>query len=212
STSTASAEPMACPEASWRTPGASKIVTTASRDSVLESSLSEPPRSTMARSGRPACSIDAVRPVTMARTDTTTPTTPATPRTITRELQNRVGSVRRFMAVTAVVCLNMSASSQSVDEIETSHAEARQKRGHQREQDRVEEPHREDRHGQARHAHHVFLHGNGDHRAGEPERGRRQGDDKAFRDDERKHGLVGEPDGLQDRELRNALPNGLHHR
>ena len=66
---------------------------------ALESSLSEPPRSTMARSGSPPRSRVARNPAAIARIATITPTTPAMPTTITAELPRRDGRFFRFMRV-----------------------------------------------------------------------------------------------------------------
>src|SRR5579859_5279420 len=102
----ASAEPIGLPSAVLRTPGASRMVSALSRESVLPSSEVEPPRMTIARSARPVWSSAAEKPIAMASTEISTPTTPAMPTTMTSELPSREGMPCRLRTVTAPISLN----------------------------------------------------------------------------------------------------------
>ena len=78
---------------------------------VLDSSESEPPRRTMARSGSPPRSKVARNPAAMARIATITPTTPAMPTTITAELPRRDGKFLKFISVISTIWPNIARSS-----------------------------------------------------------------------------------------------------
>ena len=77
-------------------------------ETALESSLSEPPRRTMARVGSPLRTNVSRKPAAMARMATITPTTPAMPTTMTAELPSRDGRFFKFMSVICRIWLNMA--------------------------------------------------------------------------------------------------------
>ena len=83
------------------------IVSTSLRVKLLLSSASDPPRSTMTRSGRPLSATVCRNPVAIASTETRTATTPAMPITMTLEEPARCGRVCSPIVVKAMSCLNM---------------------------------------------------------------------------------------------------------
>ena len=99
STTTNSSADATAPSAERRTPGASLMTRVLSRGRPLLSSVSLPPRMTMAVSGEPAPARAARNPSAMESTATKTTTTPATPVTATRDEPARCGTVRSVSAI-----------------------------------------------------------------------------------------------------------------
>ena len=99
STTTKSSADATGPPAARRTPGASLMIRVLSRGSPLLSSVSLPPRMTIAVSGDPAPASAARNPSAMESTATKTTTTPATPVTATRDEPARCGTVRSVRAI-----------------------------------------------------------------------------------------------------------------
>src|SRR5262245_30301454 len=91
-------------------PGACLITSTSGPPRPLVSSLSAPLRVTSARLGDPDPCIAAENPAAIDSTETNTTTTPAMPTIATAEELRRAGIVRRFSAMTAVVCRSQRIS------------------------------------------------------------------------------------------------------
>src|ERR1700752_1991084 len=90
-------------------PGACLMTSTSAPSRPLVISLSAPLRITGARLGEPDPVIAAEKPAAIDSTDTNTTTTPAIPTTATADELSRAGIVRRFSAVTAMICLSALA-------------------------------------------------------------------------------------------------------
>src|SRR5262245_51804232 len=87
-------------------PGASLMIRASVPSTPLVISVSDPARKTRARPDDPDPAIALENPSDMDSTDTKTTTTPAIPIMATAEEPSRAGIVRRFIIITATVCLN----------------------------------------------------------------------------------------------------------
>ncbi len=105
-------------------------------DSPLVISSVPPPRSTIATSSEPDSSSTARNPSLIEKMPISTATTPAMPTTATIDVALRSVRLRRFMAVTASVCLNQdmkrgsvggSGPPQLIHDLEAPHLQARQR-------------------------------------------------------------------------------------
>src|SRR5690349_4140055 len=116
---------MGLPALSRAIPGASLTTVTVSDPKPLDSSLFEPPRMIMATSSEPEPSSATLKPAAMDSNATSTRVTPPMPSTATSDDDQRCGMFRRFMPVTAAICvkpLAMSVSStapQGVDDLQS---------------------------------------------------------------------------------------------
>ena len=99
------------PCASRRTPAVRSAICRVSKPTVELSSAGEPPRSTITLRGSPLAPNVASMPRDMANSAVNTPTTPAMPITITSDNPRRWGMLRRLIATTWKICLNMTDSS-----------------------------------------------------------------------------------------------------
>src|SRR5580692_10803725 len=135
-----SGESTALASASLARPGAFAIVSRSLRVKLLLSSASDPPRSTMTRSGRPLSAMVWRNPVAMASTETRTATTPAMPITITLEEPARCGRVCMPIEVKAMSCLNivlrarLALLHESIDHVQAHRAQRRRGADQERKQ------------------------------------------------------------------------------
>ncbi len=104
STMTNSSPEATGPFAPRRTPAASPMIRTSSRDRALTISLSEPARITTAVSGDPVDCMVARKPSAIESTAMNTATTPAIPTMATMEEPSRWRIVRMFSSVTIATC------------------------------------------------------------------------------------------------------------
>jgi len=82
-------------------PGASMMVSVDSRERVLASSESEPPRSTIARSSRPVAMMVRLKPVAMASTEISTADDTGDADDDDRGCAEALRNAREFIQVTA---------------------------------------------------------------------------------------------------------------
>src|SRR5580658_720488 len=213
---TASAEAIGWPDAVFLIPSASSMVSTASRASVLASSEFEPPRKTIARSGRPAFLIVWLKPTAIARTETSTATTPAMPMTMTSEVPSRCGMLRRFIRVTVPIWRNRlialsSSSGQGIDQPQPLEAPSRRQGGRERQHHGDRDADGENAGRQARDADEPLHQRKNRRGAGQTEQACDQAQHQRFAEDERGHAGARKSQRLQHRELGDPLHDGLHH-
>src|SRR6187455_927618 len=124
-------------------PGASLTTVTVSAPKPPDSSLVEPARMMMATSSEPEPSSATLKPAAIDNSATSTSVTPPIPSTATMDDDQRCGMFRRFMPVTAVICaivldifdtrMDLSDSTQRVDDFEPHCRKRRTQAGHQAE-------------------------------------------------------------------------------
>src|ERR1700722_4815956 len=204
-TTTASADAIGLPAESLRMPGASMTVSVDSRDRVLASSESEPPRSTIARSSRPVARMVRWKPVAMASTGLSTAQTEA--------LRN---AAEVHPGDGADLCEHahepdLSTPGERVDDVEPRRTPGRRQAGKEREQHRHTYSQGDDVYRQMRLTDDALQRRENAGRDGEAEERCHQAQNERlgeYQHDDRK---IGKAESLQHCKLRHAFAHRLHH-
>src|SRR6266850_2984826 len=215
-----SADTSGCPAASRARAGRLASTVAWSRPTPLDISASEPARSMITRVGRPVLASVCRKPSPMASTETRTPTTPAIPTTTTSEVPRRCGMFLRLMSVIWTTWFSQGiASPVSRERVHDAQAVHPQRR---RQPDRDGQP---ERHGggpepgaglheEGREAPAGGAVQDGEHadRGEHAEAGADDEEQCRLAEHERRHGGVGEAEGLEDGQLRHPLADRLRDR